>query len=68
MDLSLVPKLPPPSSEAVKFVYSRPTRYLNTLQSVLIAAAIMFYLLRELCHCDHRAHHLLWDDCELLLW
>lgn len=53
MDLSLVPQLPPPQSQNVRFVYAQRRDHLKTTYTILVAFAITLAVLRILCSGQH---------------
>jgi hypothetical protein len=63
MDLSLVGKLPPPQTEAVRFVYPRETNHLKKIQMVLITFTAILIMTRRLYLRRWTTQPLLWDDC-----
>lgn len=69
MDPSLIPKLPPPSSKTVNFVYPHRKDRIRTLQHVLIAMTIIIVTTRKLYFRDYTRQRLLWDDCKhMVCW
>lgn len=64
MDLSLVSRLPPPSSKTVRFVSHHPPEPLGILRRVLIAATAGILVMRNLLHMDCKTPRLLWYDCK----
>ena len=67
MDLSLIPKLPPPESKAVRFVYPCQRNALQNLRSLLIALVATLVVTRKLYLRSYAAEKLLWDDCKCML-
>ena len=66
MDLSLIPKLPPPESKTGKFVYSRKQKVLQNLRTLLIALVAILVVTRKLYLRSYATERLLWDDSKCM--
>ena len=67
MDLSLIPRWPPPEIKAVRFVYPRKRKPSQTLRSLLIALIAISVVTRKLYLRSFTTERLLWDDCKCML-